>query len=101
MSILHTINKSPFEKDSFQTCLRYAKAGSSILLIEDAVYAAREGTDVSDAVKAAIQDKSVFVLLPDLDARGLNSNLINGVQSVDYAGFVKLTTENDTVQSWL
>jgi len=101
MSLLHTINKSPFEKDSLQTCLRYAQAGSSILLIEDAVYAARNGTEVSDIIKSAMQDKSVYVLQPDLEARGVNSNLIDGVKSVDYAGFVNLTTENSAVQAWL
>ena len=42
--MLHTINKSPFEKDSLTTCLRYADSGSSILFIEDAVYACTKGT---------------------------------------------------------
>lgn len=101
MSMLHTVNKSPFEKDSLKTCLRYAEAGASILLIEDAVYAAREGTEYSDLIKAALQDKSVYVLQPDLDARGVSGKLIEGIKAVDYAGFVNLTTENKSVQSWL
>ena len=42
--MLHTINKSPFEKDSLATCLRYAQKGASILFIEDAVYACTKGT---------------------------------------------------------
>ena len=37
--MLHTVNKSPFDKSSLDTCLKFAKAGSSILLIEDGVYA--------------------------------------------------------------
>ena len=41
--MLHTINKSPFEKDSLKTCLRYAEKGSSVLFIEDAVYALFSG----------------------------------------------------------
>jgi len=43
--MLHTINKSPFEKDSLKTCLRYAEKGSSVLFIEDAVYACTKGTN--------------------------------------------------------
>ena len=43
--MLHTINKSPFEKNSLQTCLRVAPDKSNILLIEDGVYAALKNTD--------------------------------------------------------
>ena len=35
MTMLHTVNKSPFEKDSMTSCLRLSADGSSILLIED------------------------------------------------------------------
>lgn len=101
MSMLHTVNKSPFERETLNTCLRYALPGSSILLIEDAVYAAREGTAHSDAIKNAIKDKSVYALKPDLDARGVNNGLINGVKLIDYAGFVELAASSQAVQSWL
>ena len=49
--MLHTINKSPFEKNSFDSCLRLAGVGSAILLIEDAVYAAVEGTAVDNRLR--------------------------------------------------
>ena len=45
--MLHTVNKSPFEKNSLQTCLRLSKPGSSILLIEDGVYGALKGSEVA------------------------------------------------------
>ena len=35
--MLHTVNKSPFEKNSLETCLRLSEDNSSILLIEDGV----------------------------------------------------------------
>jgi sulfur relay protein TusB/DsrH len=38
--MLHTVNKSPFDSHSLQTCLGLAKAGSDILLIEIALGAA-------------------------------------------------------------
>ncbi|MEE8289418.1 MAG: DsrH/TusB family sulfur metabolism protein, partial [Nitrosomonadaceae bacterium] len=42
MPVLHIINKSPFEKNSLDTCLRLAKKGSAILFIEDAIYATQK-----------------------------------------------------------
>jgi tRNA 2-thiouridine synthesizing protein B len=49
--MLHTINKSPFEKDSLTTCLRYAEDGASILFIEDAVYACTKGTEFEKIIQ--------------------------------------------------
>jgi tRNA 2-thiouridine synthesizing protein B len=100
--MLHTVNKSPFEKSSLDGCLRLAKAGSAILLIEDGVYAAVKGASTEEKVSAATRDFSVFVLGPDLKARGMEENrLIEGVNVVDYGGFVDLVVEHDKVQSWL
>jgi tRNA 2-thiouridine synthesizing protein B len=48
--MLHTVNKSPFEKNSLETCLRLIDESSSILLIEDGVYGALKNTSVSDSV---------------------------------------------------
>ena len=60
MSDLHTVNKSPFEKNSLDTCLKLSKAGSSILLLEDAVYGALAGTSVAGLVTSALADKKVM-----------------------------------------
>ena len=43
MSMLHTVNKSPFESNSLEICLKHAKDGHDILLIEDGVYAVSKG----------------------------------------------------------
>ena len=32
MSELHTVNKSPFEKSSFDSCMEHALEGSAVLL---------------------------------------------------------------------
>lgn len=100
--MLHTVNKSPFERNSLETCLRLAKAGSAVLLIEDAVYAAQKGTAKSTHIEGALGDHSVYVMGPDLKARGVTEDqIIDGVTVVDYEGFVDLTVENGTVNSWL
>lgn len=99
--MLHTVNKSPFEKNSFETCLRFAKDGSTILLVEDGVYAALQGTKFTPVLEEAMKNKTVCVLGPDLAARGVSAKVLEGIKVVDYGGFVDLVAENDTVQSWL
>jgi tRNA 2-thiouridine synthesizing protein B len=43
----------------------------------------------------------VYVLLPDLEARGLGDRVMDGVSAVDYTGFVELAASNSSCQSWL
>lgn len=100
--MLHTVNKSPFEKSSLESCLRIAKAGSAVLLLEDGVYAALQGTKVAGDVAEKMKDVSFYVLGPDVEARGLSDKpLIDGITSVDYNGFVDLVTEHETSTAWL
>ena len=100
--MLHTVNKSPFERTSMDSCLRLAKKGAPILLLEDGVYAAMTGTEATAKMEAASKDHAIYVLGPDLAARGIKEDrLIAGVSVVDYGGFVDLTVEHGTVQSWL
>ncbi|MGA7983035.1 MAG: sulfurtransferase complex subunit TusB [Chromatiaceae bacterium] len=102
MSILHTVNKSPFERNSLESCLKFAQSGNAVLLIEDGVYAALTGTAAEGQMKAALDNLKVYVLGPDLAARGFKEErVIEGVKVVDYSGFVDLAAENDKVQAWL
>lgn len=102
MSILHTVNKSPFERNALESCLKFATAGASVLLFEDGIYAALTGTQIESQVSAALGTLKLYVLGPDLKARGFSDErIIPGIRVVDYAGFVDLTTECDTVQAWL
>jgi len=101
MAILHTVNKSPFEKNALASCLSMSKAGSSILLIEDGVYGATSGGSIASDVTAALSDRKIYVLGADMAARGMADKVIDGITVVDYSGFVDLTIENDTVQAWL
>lgn len=100
--MLHTVNKSPFERDSLSTCFRLARRGSDVLLIEDAVYAALAGTRLEAFMREAMDRYAVFVLKEDMDARGIDPGaLIAGIDIVDYGGFVDLAVRNDSVQCWL
>lgn len=99
--MLHIVNKSPFEKRSLDSCLRIASKDSAILLIEDGVYAVTKGNALEAKIKKAMLDKKVYALAPDVDARGMQNAVMDGVNLVDYGGFVELVVEHSSVQSWL
>lgn len=102
MSILHTVNKSPFEKSSLDSCLTMAKEGSAVLLIEDGVFAALKGAAKEPQMKEAAAKVKLYVLGPDLKARGMNEErVMEGVEVVDYAGFVDLAASYDKVNAWV
>ena len=100
--MLHTINKSPFERSSFDSALRLATKGSPILFLEDGVYALTKGTAIADTVASMVKDHAVYVMGPDMQARAIGEDrLVDGVTVVDYGGFVDLVVEHGTTQSWL
>ena len=98
--MLHIVNKSPLERNALDSCLSAAQGGA-LLLTEDAVYAATRGNAAAGKITAAMAGMKVYVLGPDLDARGMTDRLLDGVTSVDYGGFVDLVAEYPTNQSWL
>ena len=97
--MLHIINKSPYTNSSLDSCLRTADGGD-ILLTEDAVYAATSGA-VSKQVQEAMKKFKFHVLQPDLEARGVADRVMDGINQVDYGGFVELVAKNENCQSWL
>ena len=103
MSTLHTINKSPFERGSLDTCLSVAGEGSTVLMIEDGVAGALQSTTASAKISDAMGSGVKFAVLgEDLNARGLATDrVMEGISVVDYAGFVQLAADHDNVQSWL
>jgi len=98
MSMLHLVNKSPYENGNLNTASTIMKSGDALLLIEDAVYGAVKNGKAS----AMLAGHTVSVMGPDLAARGITEDkLADGITVVDYAGFVDLVEKNDKVQSWL
>ncbi len=99
--MLHIVNKSHRQTTSLASCLRLARDGHALLLIEDAVYAATKGGATSAGLADALARLKVYALKPDLDARGVAAALVDGVTAVDYAGFVDLVAEHPNNQTWL
>jgi len=100
--MLYTINKSPLMFGNLKSVLRIAPAGDPILLYEDGVYAAVMGAASQDVIEQALGRHPVYALRADLEARGLVSlnSLIDGIQVIDYGGFVELV-EQHHVAPWL
>ena len=96
--MLHTINKAPHAHGSLDACLRVCGADATVVLIEDGVYAAIATSDA--AARLCTTAKAVYALQPDLDARGLSERIAPQIKAIDYAGFVQLCCEHQTIQSW-
>jgi len=102
MSTLHTVNKSPFATQALVSCLNHAKAGDAVLMIEDGVYGGLGGTGLTEIIAEFGKNVSLYVLSPDLAARGVDAGrLLAGIEGVDYAGFVELVAKHDRTQNWL
>ncbi|VBB69825.1 tRNA 5-methylaminomethyl-2-thiouridine synthase TusB [invertebrate metagenome] len=100
--MLHTVNKSPFERNALDACLARAEKGSVILLFEDAVYAVTRETTINSKIANAARDFKIVVLGPDLKARGYNEHqVIEGVTVINYGGFVDMVVAHGPVTAWL
>ncbi|MBF0178412.1 MAG: sulfurtransferase complex subunit TusB [Magnetococcales bacterium] len=97
--MLHTVNKSPFQNTTLESCIRFTRPGDVILLIEDGVLAAQADTSKSDMLSQAMATAEVYALQADLQARAL-TELVPGVKVTDYEGFVELVEKHST-HAWL
>ena len=98
MAMLHLVNKSPYDACNLITASSIMKEGDQLLLIEDGVYGAMKNGKAASLLNGL----KVSVLGPDLAARGISQDkLVDGIDVIDYAGFVDLVEANDKVQSWL
>lgn len=96
--MLHIINQSPFNRSCLADCLRICDAQAAIVLIEDGVYAAINGS--AWAQRIIEQVDNVYVLQADVDARGLTGKIADPISAIDYAGFVQLCCAHTNSHSW-
>ena len=97
--MLYMVNKSPLMFGNLKSVLGIAPAGEPILLYEDGVYAAVKGAASEGLVRQALEQRPVYAVRADLEARGLTA-LVDGIQVVDYDGFVALVEQHHVVP-WL
>ena len=65
------------------------------------MYAATRGNAAEASLRDAMARLKVYVLAPDLEARGVAARVIEGIELVDYGGFVELACGQPNCQSWL
>ncbi len=101
MTTLHTVNKHSLNSDLLSSCLRVARSGDCILLIEDGIYNVRTLADVAAGQGCELSALQCCVLRDDLTARGLDeSALPDFIAAVDHAGFVALACAHRQSVHW-
>lgn len=101
MGILHLVSRSPLESLALAHCLARVGRGDALLLLDNAVYAASKNTAAAGPLRAVPLDVTVYVLRPDLEARGLPvEGIPDDILSIDHDGFVELTERYPLCLSW-
>ncbi|WP_312241380.1 sulfurtransferase complex subunit TusB [Pantoea sp.] len=95
--MLHTLMYSPWQCD-IETLLRMLSQGDDLLLLQDGVLGALEGSAMLDRLLSA--PATLWVLTEDVEARGLSVQISTRLQSLDYTGFVALTAKHQQQMTW-
>lgn len=101
MSTLHTINKSPFSHNTLASCIRVCEKQDAILLLEDGVFGGLATAPCAEELQSLMNEGvKIYVLEGDIKARGISEKLDKAIQVTNYDGFVRLSLEHRSVQSW-
>lgn len=95
--MLHTLSHSPWQCD-IESLLSMVREGDALLLIQDGVQAAVEGSRFVDILNNA--PISVSALKDDIDARGLAGQISTKVNVVSYTDFVNLAVQHTGHMNW-
>ncbi len=95
--LLHCLSAGP-DSLTFRDCLRMRGDDDALLLMGDAVYAALAGSESLNTLNVA--SGLVFVLMPDAQARGVDSRLSDGIAAIGMAEFVALSERYSAQQAW-
>lgn len=95
--MLHIISHSLADS----TVLQRVAPHDAVLFIRDAVFGLlREGRLAGQLITLQRHSK-LYALQPDLAVRGIAvENLVDGIEPVDYGGFVVLTVEHPVINAW-
>ncbi|MBI5031885.1 MAG: DsrE family protein [Chloroflexi bacterium] len=113
-SLAILIRRSPYGQIHAAEAIRHLGGAlgegiqTSVVLVNDGVYVARDGQDVGNTAwtplipplaKAIAKGARVYVHTPSAQARGLlnDEHFVIGVEQVDDVGLTRLLTENEMV----
>lgn len=95
--MLHTLHRSAWQSD-FSSLLRLLEEGDALLLLQDGVTAAIEGSRFLESLQNT--PITVYALKEDIEARGLGGQISDSVVRVDYTDFVRLTVKHASQMAW-
>ncbi|HDX4052132.1 TPA: sulfurtransferase complex subunit TusB [Enterobacter soli] len=95
--MLHTLSHSPWQCD-IEALVRMLREGDDLLLIQDGVLAAIEGSRFVEILTNA--PISVSALKEDIDARGLAGQISAKIDVVGYTDFVNLAVTHPSQMNW-
>ncbi|MGE9552419.1 sulfurtransferase complex subunit TusB [Erwinia amylovora] len=95
--MLHTLINSPFKCD-FAALVRLLAEGDDVLLMQDGVLAALQGSQALESLLNA--PISLYVLQEDVKARGISAQISINAATVSYNDFVALTVKNSQQMTW-
>jgi len=95
--MLHTLSHSPWHCD-IESLLSMVREGDALLLTQDGVLAAIEGSRFVDILSNA--PISVSALKDDIDARGLAGQISAKIDVVSYTDFVNLVVQHTGHMNW-
>ncbi|WP_253381496.1 sulfurtransferase complex subunit TusB [unidentified bacterial endosymbiont] len=95
--MLHILSRSPWQCD-IDALVSMLREGDDLLLIEDGVLAALEGSRFVEILNNA--PITVLALKDDLDARGLIGQISAKIDAVGYTDFVNLTVRQASQMNW-
>lgn len=96
--MLHLVFQSPIDI----AVLERMDSGDVAVFLESAVLGVLQKGRLADVLAAKVgSNRRLFVLSEDMVIRGiLVSELVAGLEVIDYSGFVNLAVENQLIQSW-
>ncbi|HDR2893006.1 TPA: sulfurtransferase complex subunit TusB [Enterobacter asburiae] len=95
--MLHTLSHSPWQCD-IEALVRMLREGDDLLLMQDGVLAAIEGSRFVEILTNA--PISVSALKEDIDARGLTGQISAKIDVVGYTDFVNLAVTHPSQMNW-
>ena len=95
--MLHLIFQSPIDN----AVLERMASGDVAVFLDSAVLGVLQHDKMAQTLANKLTSNRLYVLSEDMAVRGiLESELVAGLQPIDYSGLVKLSVENPLIQSW-
>ncbi|MES2624579.1 MAG: sulfurtransferase complex subunit TusB [Pseudomonadota bacterium] len=95
---LHTLNKHT--NNLVQLCMSALAVSDSLLLFEDGVYAALVNAELQQNFATLPASIGLYVLVEDLEARGIEGKIPDRFIRITYRQFVNLSLTCSKVVNW-